>query len=248
MKIEVTVLGSSGMWGTVERACSGYLVRVAGKLLWMDAGSGSWRNLLRFADYRVLDGIILSHRHPDHTTDVLQAFHARHYGPGGPMAPVPVWTTSETAERLTSYSRESADAFDYRVVKPGDSASVGETRLSFFEMAHPPETVGIRVEHGGAVLAYTSDTGPGGDFEGLAGGADMLIAEATFQAQDPPWDGHLSAGQAAEVGARMAVDRLVLTHLPPGRDHHVSLAEARAAAAGLDVLLAEDGMRLEVGS
>ena len=77
MTMSLTVLGSSGMYATPERACSGYLVEIDDQTLWLDAGAGTWRNLMRHTDFRDLSGVLLSHRHPDHTTDVFQADHAR---------------------------------------------------------------------------------------------------------------------------------------------------------------------------
>ena len=80
MSLAVTVLGSSGMFQTLERSCAGYLIEVDGANLWLDAGAGTWLNLQRSIRYEDLDGVVLTHGHPDHTTDVLQAYHARRYG------------------------------------------------------------------------------------------------------------------------------------------------------------------------
>jgi ribonuclease BN (tRNA processing enzyme) len=78
VKIKVTVLGSSGVFATRDRACAGYLVDLGDAKIWMDAGAGTWRNLITQMDYTQLDGVLLSHRHPDHTSDVYQAYHARY--------------------------------------------------------------------------------------------------------------------------------------------------------------------------
>jgi ribonuclease BN (tRNA processing enzyme) len=56
----------------------------------------------------------------------------------------------------------------------------------------------------------------------------------------------MSAAQAASVAREADVKRLVLTHLPPGRDLGVSLAEARAAAPEVYATLATDGERYEL--
>ncbi|HEX2241551.1 MAG TPA: MBL fold metallo-hydrolase, partial [Actinomycetota bacterium] len=93
---------------------------------------------------------------------------------------------------------------------------------------------------------YSADSGEEADFEALAGDADVFVCEATFQDSDEPWFGHLSAAQAARVAARVRAKKVVLTHLPPGRDFGLSLAEAQREAADLDVQLASDGLRLDL--
>lgn len=78
----------------------------------------------------------------------------------------------------------------------------------------------------------------------LAADVDLLLIEATFL--EPERDvaaasGHLTAAQAARVGWEAGARRVVLTHLSrryPGTRAH--LAEARAAAPGLDVHVASD--------
>jgi ribonuclease BN (tRNA processing enzyme) len=248
VSLVVTVLGSSGMFATRERACAGYLVEIDGKRLWLDAGAGTWRHLLQYVDYEDLDGVVLTHLHPDHVTDVFQCGHARWLGPPEPLPPIPLWAPGETLDRLSSYYENITETFDTTPVKAGGSVEFAGARLSFFEMVHPAETVGVRIEHGGAVLAYSSDTGPGGDIQPLAAEADLFMCEATLQDSDESWEGHMKASQAAEAALQASAKSLLLTHLPPGRDFGLSLVEGHKAGGDLDVRLAADLMRIEVGS
>jgi ribonuclease BN (tRNA processing enzyme) len=246
--LDLTVLGSSGIYATRERACSGYLVRTDEHVVLLDCGAGVWRNLLDHTDHASIDGVILSHRHPDHVSDLFMLLHARLYGQAEPLPEIPLWAPAETLERLTAFSKELDQAFRLTSISTGDQISVGAAEFSFFSMAHPPDTVGVRVEKDGAVLAYSSDTGPTGDLEGLANGADVLLCEATLQNSDETWEGHMSASQAGEAAAGAGVGKLVLTHLPPGRDAGLSLTEAHKTSGGAEVQLAADGLKLEVGS
>jgi ribonuclease BN (tRNA processing enzyme) len=246
VSIGVTVLGSSGMFATTERACSGYLLQFDDTVVWMDAGAGSWRNLLRYVDYPRVDAIVLSHRHPDHTTDVYQAFHARHYGGLEPLEPIPLWAPAETLERLCGFGKEIQESFDLQTIAAGGALEIAGARFSFVAMVHPAETVGMRVERDGVVVAYSADTGPDADMAALARGADVFICEATLQDSDEPWSGHTSASVAGAIAADLGVGRLLLTHLPPGRDPALSLEQARGASADVPVQLAEDCLRFEV--
>jgi ribonuclease Z len=96
----------------------------------------------------------------------------------------------------------------------------------------------------GVHLAHVMDTRDCPGARELAADADLLLIEATFL--EPERDlameaGHLTAAQAARIGAEAGARRVVLTHLSrryPGTAAH--LAEARAAAPGLDVHVARD--------
>lgn len=247
MSFTVTVLGSSGMFATTERACAGYLLDV-GEKVWLDAGAGTWRNLLTHISYNELAGVILTHRHPDHTTDVFQAYHARQYGQAQPLPPIPLWAPQETIDALSAFSKQLDDTFDLRSVAGGDSIGIGNATVRFIEMAHLGETLGVRVEMDGGVLAYSSDTGDGADFDALAEGADVFICEATSQDSDDLWEGHMRASQTGAIAQRLGVGRLVLTHLRPGRDQQITLNEAKGAAPDIEIELASDGARFEVGT
>lgn len=246
MSVVVTVLGSSGMFQTLDRACAGYLLEIDDEKVWLDAGAGTWRNLLSVISYDQLTGVLLTHGHPDHTTDVLQAYHARQYGQSAPLPPIPLWGPQETIDRLTGFSKELGDAFNLCALDARDEVTLGKARVRFVEMAHPAQTLGVRIEHPDVVVAFSSDTGEAADFEALAGNADLFVCEATSQDSDDLWEGHLRASQASEIAQRVGVKRLLLTHLRPGRDHSVTLDEARRAAPGLSIDLAEDGSRMEL--
>jgi ribonuclease BN (tRNA processing enzyme) len=235
------------MFATQDRAASGYLIRAGEMSLWMDAGGGSWRNLLGYIDYEELDGIVLSHRHPDHTVDVFQALHARGFGGPEPLPAIPLWANAETLERVNAYATDVDVIFDLREVTAGSSIEIEKLRFSFFQMQHWCDTYGMRIEDPDGVLAYSSDTALEADFGGLAHDADVFLCEATKQDHDPVSDGHLRASEAAALAAQFGVAHLVLTHLPPGRDLGLTLAEAHKTAQGTALELADDGNVYEVG-
>ena len=93
-------------------------------------------------------------------------------------------------------------------------------------------------------VAFVMDTRDCDGARELAEQVDLLVIEATFletERQLAEDAGHLTAGQAARIGHEAGARRVVLTHLSqryPDRAGH--LAEARAAAPGLDVHVAAD--------
>jgi ribonuclease BN (tRNA processing enzyme) len=244
----LTVLGSSGIYATRERACSGYLLEIGDRRVWLDAGAGTWRNLLRHIDYKDIDAVVLTHQHPDHTSDLFQAFHARNYGDKTPLPPIPLWAPGATLDALTAFTSSIEESFQLNKVAEGETIEFAEAAFSFTLMSHPVETLGVRVESGDAVLAYSADSGVSADFKSLASGADLFICEATFQDSDESWTGHMSASEAARIAAEVEAASLLLTHLPPGRDLGLSLAEAHAHGGGVPTQLADDGQKFEVGA
>ncbi|MDQ4025319.1 MAG: MBL fold metallo-hydrolase [Actinomycetota bacterium] len=247
MTMRLTILGTSARFATAERACSGYLLEIDGHTLWLDAGAGTWQNLLRHCRFEDLEGVVLTHRHPDHATDVYQLQHALLFGPGGRRPAIPLWAPAETIDLLSAYD-DLSDAFETHAVEDGSSVGFAGATLRFFRMAHPPETVGVRVESDGATLAYSADSGEDADFLGLAGGAALFLCEASNQDSDELWQGHLRAAQAGRIAREAGVRRLVLTHLPVERDLGQSLEQARREAGDVPVELAADGAVYEVGA
>ena len=245
MTTKITILGSSGRFATAARASSGYLLDVDGHRLWLDAGAGTWRNLLGRCEFDEIEAVILTHRHPDHVTDVYQLQHALLYGPKGRLPEIPLWAPAETIESLSAYD-DLHDAFEPHVIEGGASIGFAGATIRFVTMAHPPETVGVRVETTDGVLAYSADSGEEADFAALAGGADVFVCEASNQDSDEIWEGHLRASQAGRIASEAGVAHLVLTHLPVARDLGLSLAEAQAAVDGPSVQLAADGDTHEV--
>ena len=88
-----------------------------------------------------------------------------------------------------------------------------------FDMTHiGVNAVGYRVETGGAVLAYTGDSGPCEAVIEMARDADLLVAEATYQDSSSQAFFHMSATQAAEHATAAGARRLMLTHILPTLD------------------------------
>jgi ribonuclease BN (tRNA processing enzyme) len=248
VSLSVTVLGCSGVYQTRDSAASGYLVEVDGERWLLDAGGGTWRNLLLHTDYRDLRGVVLSHRHPDHTIDIWQLYHALRYGDVDAPAPsIPLWAPQETIDRLLGFDEGLADAFGLVPITEASEIALGSARVLFGRMKHPPVTLGARIELGDAAFSYSADSGVEGDFDRIGTEAHVFVCEATVQNSDEPWWGHLSAAHAGSIAARLGVKKLVLAHIRPGRDRELSLAEARETAGDIDVELAGDGLRLEVG-
>ncbi len=250
--MKLTVVGCSGSFPSTESPCSSYLVEADGFRLLLDMGNGALGELQRHVGLYDLDAILLSHLHPDHCIDMCGYFVARYYRhEGGRAEAIPVHGPEGTERRLaTAYGDvpdEScmSEVFDFRTLTPGTFA-LGPLTIHTDRVRHPVEAFAFRVEHGGASLVYSGDTGPCEALHKLAVDADLLLCEASFThgKEDIP-DLHLTGREAGEHAARAGVGRLVLTHIPPWTDPLTNLRDARAAYAG-PVELARTGAVYEV--
>jgi ribonuclease BN (tRNA processing enzyme) len=112
---------------------------------------------------------------------------------------------------------------------------------------HPVETYGVRLDHEGRVLAYSSDTAPCDSLVRLAQGADAFLCEASYlDGADNPPDLHLTGGEAGEVATKAGVGRLLLTHLVAAWGSESATYESAAAAFAGPVEIVRPGARYDV--
>lgn len=248
MALELTVLGCSGSYPGPGAPSSGYLVRSPSTTLLLDAGSGTLVNLQHHVALTELDGVVLSHEHPDHWIDVTVLRTALRYYLH--REDVPVYSTAGTQAAAAAVVGDLAPPFRWTVVDEGsEPVQVGDLTVSFSRTDHPVETLAVRVEQAtGPSLVYSADTGPGwDDAVPFAMGADLFLCEATFPATGEAPDAmHMSARQAAAWAEAAHVGQLVLTHLVPGVGASAQRAEAAADFDG-PVDVAEVGVSYGLG-
>jgi ribonuclease BN (tRNA processing enzyme) len=240
------VIGCSGSFPGPNSPASCYLIQVGGFNLLLDLGNGALGPLQRHIGLYDVDAILFTHLHADHCLDLCGYWVARKYAPGGPKPRIPVYGPDGVAARMArAYDLEPdpgmSEAFDFRTLTSG-TFEIGPFTVTAAKMNHVVESYGFRVEHGGASLAYSGDTGECDALVDLAGGVDLLLAEASFvERPGLPDDLHLTARQAGEHAARAGAKRLVLTHLVPWNDDEHSLAEAKASGYRGHIELAVQG-------
>lgn len=243
------VVGSAGSQPGGGQACSGYLVRSDTTTVLVDCGFGVAARVTGMVDPAALDAIVVSHRHLDHSIDLLGLFRVLWSGDDV----VPVFAAEEVDAALGPLVKPARRpdwerVFPWTTVRADDAWTVGDLALSAHAADHPVPTVSLRVEDAaGAVLAYSADSGGGRDLQACATDADLFLAEATWQGRDEDrrGDGHMTAVRAGAVAAAAGARHLVLTHLRPHLDPRQSVAEAATTFAG-PVDVARDGDRHEV--
>ena len=122
-----------------------------------------------------------------------------------------------------------------REFEAGDAFPIGPFTIESRRLPHAAPNAGFRIAVGGRSLTYTGDAAPSDDLVDLAGGTDLLLAEASY-VETVPADTVASLNSALEVGRqaqRAGAARLLLTHLMPGTDPKPR-ARGRPELPGLD--------------
>jgi ribonuclease BN (tRNA processing enzyme) len=244
--VKLTVLGCAGTFPGPASGCSSYLLEHEGFRLMLDAGYGAVGALQRHGGLLDLDAVMVSHLHADHCIDLVAYSYARFYDPGGCAPRIPVYGPLGTAARIAGAIETTQPAwleqvYEWRLLD-GSPVQVGPFAITMVRTNHPVECYALRVEAGGAVLAYSGDTGACEGLVELARDADLFLCEASWLDSEANPEGvHLCGRQAGEYAARAGARSLMLTHLVSAwGDEQATLAEAKAVYDG-DLRLARDG-------
>ena len=246
--MRLTVLGCAGSFPGPDAACSAYLVEADGFRLMLDFGTGSLSSLQRYASLTSVDAILLSHLHLDHMVDACLYIVVRRYAPEGPYPVLPVYGPSGVASRLAAVYGEGAldDVYRCQELSPG-TFDLGPFQVTVERVNHPVETYGVRLEHGGRVLAYSADTAPCDALQRLAHNADLFLCEASYNdGDDNPPDLHLTGRDAGEAAAKAGAARLLLTHLVAAWGSEANAYESASAAFAGPIEVARAGARYDV--
>ncbi len=235
----IVLLGTSAAVPTPEHALTSLVVEGEGGFLLVDCGGSPLPRLSRAnlsPDH--LQGLLLSHFHPDHVAGVPLLLVDLWLL--GRQQPLPVFGPQDVLDRMWAMM----DLFRWQQwqglypvmpveVAPQTGTVVLEDlglRGSAAPVEHLVPTLAFRFEvlRTGRVAVFSADTAPCAAILELARGADLLLHEATGSSP-----GHSSPAQAGEIARQAGVGRLVLVHYPPDPSLHDRwLEEARSAFNG----------------
>lgn len=233
--MRLAVLGCSGPWPDPNGACSGYLVTYGEHSLLLDMGSGVLSRLLRYQAPEELDGVLLSHWHHDHASDLLvyQYYLEQHRGNPPIYAPLDEHPLRNLCGALNLQDLH-------------DAGKLGPFALNVCPVEHSVPTYAWKVQAGGKTLVYTGDVSKITDsLVGFAHDADLLICDAAFLSAD--WhEGmpHLSAKMAGELAKTTKGAHLLISHYSPKQSQRDLLSDARSVYP--KVTLATAGLQLSV--
>ncbi len=252
----------------------------SGELIVIDCGTGAHglgQQLLR--EKRNLHGhLLISHTHWDHIQGI--PFFAPLFSEGstwdiyGPRGLSHSLRATLAGQMEHTYFPISLDQFDARInyhdLVEG-VFSINEVNVVARYLNHPALTLGYRIETDGASVVYCCDHEPhsvemaSGDtqltgmdrrYAGFVAGADLVIHDSQYTAQEYPskigW-GHSPVEYAVRVCEEAGVKQLAITHYDPLRDDDAVdrilrgvRQRLRERGSPLEVLAAAEGLTLNV--
>lgn len=129
--MRLTVLGTCGAWPEAGQACSGYLVEHDGFRLLVDLGYATLPRLLRYTAAEQVDGVFISHGHPDHCADLSPLLRARALS-DEPPPPLPVYAPPGALDAVLALDRPEAlaEAYVLHEFAAGDRLDIGPGRIA----------------------------------------------------------------------------------------------------------------------
>jgi ribonuclease BN (tRNA processing enzyme) len=248
--MELTVLGSGSLVPTLHRGTAGFVLKVSGRTILIDSGSGTLYRLLQAGlTYNDIDIICYTHVHLDHVGDFPTFLFACKYG-------------MEPRERdllviggkgfVSFYDRLKAvygdqilsERFDV-IVEEEMARDFGEFAIRTGPVDHIPQSVAFRIEStDGRSVVFSGDTDYSTNLINLAKDADVLVTECSFP-DDRKVEGHLTPSFAGKIAQEANAKRLVLAHLYPPCDEVDIAGQCRKTYNG-EVIVAEDQMRIKI--
>jgi ribonuclease BN (tRNA processing enzyme) len=228
--LQVTVLGSGTVDPRPERASTGFALEMSGgPPILLDLGAGTLRSaLLAGVAMARVETILLTHHHPDHTSDLVPFLFARKYAPEAwqESPPLTIYGPHGTADFLerifTAWPSIKPDQSKLNVVEIGPkgepSLLPGDIRLEAFEAVHGDMTaLSFRLHCQGKIVAFSGDTALCPGLTEAAREADLFFCECSCfpRGVEPLYcrKVHLSWEDVAEVCEIARPRQLVLTHL-----------------------------------
>jgi ribonuclease BN (tRNA processing enzyme) len=234
-----------------------YLLRHAGSSLLLDFGQGSFPRLAGLIEPADLDGIVVSHLHPDHFVDLVALRHYLRFERD--KARVRVVGPDGLADRLDALHGEpgfTAAALDVEPLREGRfrlgafeviARCVTHTDSSFgFRVAPAPDGAGRAAA--GPGLVYSGDCARSEDLDPLTSPGDVLLCEVSFgPGPVPPGAQHLDGPMVGDLARRVQAGRVLLTHLQMGFDRAATVASVRVRFDG-PIELVEPGYHTTIGA
>jgi ribonuclease Z len=242
--MKITLLGTGSPIPNPDRAGAATLLESGSQRLLVDAGRGVVMRMSAAGVLPVmLTGVVITHLHSDHITDLNDVITTHWIMSGGPTplhlyGPVGIERVVkgilDALEPDISYRLEHhQDSLTWRPmvevteVAPGDTFRLDELQVTVGRTNHQPvePTVGYRVHHESKSVVFGGDGLPCAELDQLCSGADAYVQtvmrdDLVRQVPNKRFldilDYHSTVEQAAQTAARSGVKTLVMTHYIPG--------------------------------
>jgi len=234
--VATQILASGGLW-----------LSLGGTEILLDPGPGCIvQTTKRKLRAEKLSGIILSHRHLDHSGDVnimVEAMTQGGFKPHGQFfAPSDALDTEPV---LYSYLKDFLEGVV--LLQSSKSYTIGNVSFSTpVRHIHPVETYGLLFEASGHTFSYIADTRYFDDLPRLYA-SELMILNVVFLQDKPPAD-HLTTSDVKRIITEAKPKAAILTHFGMGmwRAKPWEIAQRLTQETGVKVIAARDGMKFDL--
>lgn len=253
--MRLTVLGSGSCELRQARSSPAYLVQAGASAIMLDLGQGAWRRLLeQGVEPASLRGVLLSHHHLDHMSDLLPLLFALNYDPVmNEHARLTLLGHSGLARVLEGLAGVFGDWVSPSErnlqtvwLEPGGQAQLAGIAISAAAASHMETSLAYRLEYEGLSLVYLGDSEYDAALADFARGADLLVAHCAATDANPK-PGHMGPSQAGRLAAEAEAKALLLSHFYREVDPLKAVTAAGKEFNGR-LFAAEDGLSLDLKS
>lgn len=248
--MNLTVLGSGTCVPSLKRNASGYYLKELDCRILIDCGAGTLHQFIKAGiNYRDIDALFITHRHPDHSAGLLPLVHALIATPGykreKALSIIGHSLFIEYYDMAVRSVLGDPDSFSVKLIEAGIGLDFGPFHITTAKTKHSGDSIAYRFEAGGRSVVFTGDADHDPEIIELSREADLLIADCSFP-DSMKVNGHMSAGECGLLAEEAGVKKLVLSHIyPADRPDSERVEESRKNFGG-EILLAEDLLEIEV--
>ena len=253
--MQLTVLGSGTSHPHPTRSSTSFWLETAkGSILLDCSGPSIHRMAQEGLPWAELDAIWISHFHLDHIGGLAPFLFGIKHAAQTHERRKPLTICGHRGLKALFDAQDSAGTYrlleqnfpvDIVEVVEGDAFQLLSGNARVFKTPHKPESLAIRLDDEERSLCYTSDTGFDARIGEFAAFADLFIVESSF-VTNKAVDTHLELADAMELISIARPKAALLNHLYPEWDGVEFEDLARGYSPPCEVLLAFDGMKIDV--
>lgn len=227
--MKLTLLGTGSFYVTKDRSSSAYLLEADGKKILVDCGPGT---LMRLSQAGVnvmdIDLVLITHFHPDHTSDLFPFFmnfrledifskgkvnkFPKIVGPKGIYKFMLKY--SKAAELLSVQSWNKIEFLDVKKDQQFEKIKVEAFRVKHEAFGFPSQAYAYRITIGKTVVTFSGDSALCPGLKKACNKADIFVCDASY-AKGGGGKVHLGTDEIGELAQKMGVKKVILSHFYP---------------------------------
>ncbi|MGB7291415.1 MAG: ribonuclease Z [Thermodesulfobacteriota bacterium] len=247
--MRLTILGSGTCVPYHRRGSSSYALELPKSTILLDCGNGAtWKLGKVGINYLDIDHILITHFHPDHTSDLIPFLFATRYSYGSTREkPLHLWGPPGFKGFFSALKEAYSDWIVPQELLVNDieydRIQLGDFVLRSAHTLHTENSLAYRIDSERKSLVYTGDTDYSESLVKLAENADILLIECSMP-DDLKVEGHLTPAGVIRIANESGAKKIILTHLYPACDER-DILDSIINEVYAEVIVAEDFLEID---